>query len=242
MPTGTDLMSQPLILFSNYVNSAGERVRIALGLKGLAYEYVSAVQLGIAQYRAINPQCLMPALKLGETIVPQATAILEFLEETWPEPALLPADPVLRATVRGFAQHITSEMHAIDVIRVRRFLHNSLAVDEAGLKRWQHHWFVTGFSALEAMLEQRETGWPCCYGDGPGWADLHLVPQVRKGLTRFELDMAPYPKLLRAYETAITHPAFIAAEPRNQPDYPGSLREPSLSGRWAETARVEPES
>ena len=235
-------MSQSLVLFSNYVNSAGERVRIALGLKGLEYEYVSALQLGIDKYRALNPQGLMPALKLGETIVPQSTAILEYLEETWPAPPLLPADPVLRATVRGFAQHVTSEMHAIDVIRVRRFLHNALAVDEAGIKRWQRHWFVTGFTALETMLEMRETEWLCCYGDSPGWADLHLVPQVRKGLTRFALDMSPYPNLLRAYEAAIAHPAFIAAEPRNQPDYPGSFREPSLSGRWGETALAEPES
>src|SRR6056297_3107010 len=135
-----------LKLYSNFVNSAGERVRIALGLKEIEYEYVSVRAMGLDAYRRINPQGLMPALEVDGQSFAQATAILEYLEETVPEPALLPKDPVRRGQARAFGQHITSEMHAIDVIRVRRFLHNQLGVNEFGIDRWQRHWFDVGFN------------------------------------------------------------------------------------------------
>ena len=215
-------------LYSNYLNSAGERVRIALALKGIDYDYVSVGQMGWDVYEAINPQRLMPALKIGDHMVPQATAILEYLEETYPEPALLPADPVLRAQARGFAQHVVSEMHAIDVIRVRRFLHHELGVDEAGIDHWQRHWFDKGFSALEELLARRLTAWPFCFGEAPGWADLHLVPQVAKGLTRFNVDMSPFPLIDGVFKACVDLPAFVAATPAEQPDYPGKLIEPEL--------------
>jgi maleylacetoacetate isomerase len=218
-----------LTLFSNYLNSAGERVRIALALKDIEYEYVSVGQLGWDAYEKINPQRLMPALKIAEQVIPQSTAILEYLEETYRAPALLPRDPVLRARARGFAQHITSEMHAIDVIRVRRFLSNELGVDHHGLDHWQRHWFATGFAALEELLVRRDQGTPYCYGVEPGWADLHLVPQVRKGLSRFNVDMTAYPLIRGIFENCIRHPAFIAATPEQQVDYPGRLIEPTLT-------------
>ena len=142
-------------LYSNYLNSAGERVRIALALKGIDYDYVSVGQMGWDVYETINPQRLMPALKIGDHIVPQATAILEYLEETYPEPALLPADPVLRAQARGFAQHVVSEMHAIDVIRVRRFLHHELGVGEAGIDHWQRLVPETAHPVRAAALHPR---------------------------------------------------------------------------------------
>ena len=217
-----------LTLYSNYVNSAGERVRIAMALKGVAYEYVSVGQIGRAAYAKINPQGLMPALSIDGRIVQQATAILEWLEETYPNPPLLPADPVLRAQARGFAQAITSEMHAIDVIRVRRFLGNDLGVDDDGISRWQMHWFHVGFRALEEILRRRETEWHCCFSDTPGWADLHLIPQVQKGLTRFNVDMSEYPLINGIYEACGDHPAFIAARPQNQPDWPGQIIEPAI--------------
>ncbi|MFK7942751.1 MAG: glutathione S-transferase N-terminal domain-containing protein, partial [Paracoccaceae bacterium] len=174
-----------LILYSNYVNSAGERVRIALGLKGIDYEYVSVRHIGIEAYRKINPQALMPTLMIDGTPIAQATAILEWLEESYPERLLLPADPVLRARARGFAQFLVSEMHAIDVIRVRRFLTNDLSLDKDAVTRWQLHWFHTGFKVLEQILADRETSTPFCFGETPGWADLHLSPQVHKGISRF---------------------------------------------------------
>ena len=219
-----------LQLYSNYVNSAGERVRIALGLKGIDYEYVAVRDIGIEAYRKINPQGLMPALMVDGTPLVQATAILEWLEETYPEPALLPSDPVLRAQARGFAQHIVSEMHAIDVIRVRRFLANELGVDADGLTKWQMHWFHTGFRALEQILADRETAWPFCFGETPGWADLHLAPQVHKGISRFQVDMGAYPRIHAIYRACAGLPEFIAARPENQPDWPGEIIEPTLDG------------
>ncbi|MBT3373255.1 MAG: maleylacetoacetate isomerase [Rhodospirillaceae bacterium] len=225
-----------LTLYSNYLNSAGERVRIALALKGIDYDYVSVGEIGWDAYETINPQRLMPALKIGDQIVPQATAILEYLEETFPEPPLLPTDPVRRAQARGFAQHVVSEMHAIDVIRVRRFLHHELGVAQAGIEHWQRHWFATGFAALEALLARRPTAWPYCFGKTPGWADLHLIPQVAKGLSRFNVDMAPYPLIHDVYKACVDLPAFIAATPRQQPDYPGEVIEPDLQGRSGNNA------
>ena len=215
-------------LYSNYLNFAGERVRIALALKGIDYAYVSVRDIGWDAYQEINPQRLLPALKLGDEMIPQSTAILEYLEETYPEPALLPGDPVTRAQARGFAQHIASEMHAIDVIRVRRFLHNELNIAQDGLDRWQLHWFHKGFSALEELLARRTAAYAYCYSDTPGWADLHLMPQVRKGLSRFAVDMTPYPLINAIYERCVDHPAFVRAAPDAQPDYPGEVLEPKL--------------
>ena len=217
-----------LTLYSNYVNSAGERVRIALGLKQIDYDYVSVRQIGIDAYRRINPQGLMPTLMVDGTPIAQATAILEWLEESHPSPPLLPADPTLRARVRGFAQYLVSEMHAIDVIRVRRFLAQGLGVDSDGVTQWQLHWFQTGFHALEQVLADRETQWPFCFGETPGWADLHLAPQVHKGISRFDVDMAAYPLIHWIYLACRDLPEFVAARPENQPDWPGALIEPVI--------------
>jgi maleylacetoacetate isomerase len=215
-------------LYSNYLNSAGERVRIALALKAIDYEYISVGQLGWDTYRQINPQGLMPAIEVSGQIVAQSTAILEYLEETYPAPPLLPADPIIRARARALAQHITSEMHAIDVIRVRRFLGNELGIDQHGIDHWQRHWFVVGFDAVEEILARREEAWPCCFSENPGWADLHLIPQVHKGIARFSIDMTPFPLIQGIYDRCVGHPAFIAATPEQQPDYPGALIEPKL--------------
>jgi maleylacetoacetate isomerase len=215
-------------LYSNYLNSAGERVRIALALKAIDYEYISVGQLGWDTYRQINPQGLMPAIVVAGQIIAQSTAILEYLEETYPTPPLLPANPIVRAQTRALAQHITSEMHAIDVIRVRRFLSNELGVDQAGIDRWQRHWFLVGFDAVEETLRRRREPLPCCFSEEPGWAELHLVPQVHKGIARFSIDMTPFPLIQGIYDHCVVHPAFVSATPERQPDYPGALIEPKL--------------
>ena len=217
-------------LFSDAVNSAGERVRIALALKRIDYEYVSVQAFGLEAYTKLNPQGLKPALQIGEMIVPQSTAILEYLEERHPSPPLLPEDPVIRAQARGFAQHIASEMHAVDVIRIRRFLKHGLGVSANGIETWQKHWFATGFTALEALLAQRPKPWPFCYGETPGWADLHLVPQMRKGLTRFGVDLDQYPLLHGVFRNCVELPAFVAAAPESQPDWTGRIIEPDIDG------------
>ncbi len=227
-PVAVPFAMTALTLYSNYVNSTGERVRIAMALKGVDYDYISVSNIGRKAYREINPQGLMPAISIDGKIVQQATAILEWLVETYPDPPLLPKDPILRAQARGFAQAITSEMHAIDVIRVRQFLGNDLGLDDPKIDQWQAHWFHTGSRALEEILRRRDTPFPCCFSGTPGWADLHLAPQVQKGLTRFNVDMSEYPLIGGIYDLCKDHPAFIAAKPQNQPDWPGQIVEPVI--------------
>lgn len=208
-------------LYTNQRNSAGERVRIALNLKGLAYDYVSVPAMAPGEYRRLNPQGLMPALEVDGRVIPQSAAILAYLEEGWPDPRLLPADPLVRAEARAFAQHIAAEMHAITVNRVRRFLAEDLDVGDAGVERWLRHWMGEGLTALEAALARRETDWPFCFSETPGWADLHLVPQLRNA-RRFGCDVAPYVRLAAVEARCVELDAFIRARPENQPDYSGS--------------------
>lgn len=211
-------MSRPT-LYTYHRNSAGERVRIALNLKGVGYDYVSAVALG-DRYLEINPQGLMPALEVDGRVIAQSGAILEWLEETCPDPPLLPADPVIRAQARAFGQHIAAEMHALTIVRVRRYLAETMGADAAAIDAWQNHWMRLGLTALEAALADRVAPWPFAFGETPGWGDLHLIPQLRNA-RRFGCDLSPYARLLAVEARCIDLPAFRAARPENQPDYPG---------------------
>ncbi|MFT5174097.1 MAG: maleylacetoacetate isomerase [Gammaproteobacteria bacterium] len=208
-----------MILYSNAFNSAGERVRIALALKNIPYDYVSIQDLGWAEYEKVNPQALLPTLKVEDDLLVQSTAILEYLEESFPAPQLLPEDQILRAQARGFAQAIASEMHAIDTLRVRLFLGHELKVDPQGIEHWTDHWLAKGLTALEAFLCARTHDWPYCFGSEPGWADLFLVPALRKAVNRYNLDTTPYPLLAKVYAQCLTHHAVIAAAPEQQSDY-----------------------
>jgi maleylacetoacetate isomerase/maleylpyruvate isomerase len=214
-------------LYTLHRNSAGERVRIALNLKGIEYEYVSYATLGRDAYRRINPQGLLPTLEVDGRLITQSPAILQFLEEMKPEPTLLPGDPILRAQARAFGQVISSEMHALTVLRVRRLLGRELGVPEDGLRRWVGHWLGEGLATLEAMLQRRPTAWPFCYGDRPGWADLHLVPQIRNA-RRLGCDLAPYPLLTEVESRCVPLDAFRRARPEAQPDF--SEQDPGLAG------------
>ena len=207
-----------LRLYSYHRNSAGERVRIALNLKGIDFAYVSAPALG-DRFRAINPQGLMPALEVDGRTIAQSSAILEYLEETYAAPPLLPADPVTRAQARAFGAHIAAEMHAITVMRVRRYLAEQLGAGDAAITAWTVHWLSLGLAALEQALAGRPTDWPFAFGDAPGWADLHLVPQLAAA-RRLGCDLDPYRRLLAVEARCVDLPAFVAARPENQPDYP----------------------
>ena len=207
-------------LFTRWQNSAGERVRIALNLKGISYEYVAAGSLPPGEYRRLNPQGLMPALGVGGgRVLAQSTAILEYLEETHPEPALLPADPILRAEARAFAQLIASDLHPINNNRVRKYLSERLGVGEEGVLAWYRHWIGVALASLEATLAGRRRDWAFCFGDGPGWADLHLVPQMANA-RRFACDLSPYPRLLAVHARCEELDAFRRARPEAQPDHP----------------------
>ena len=144
-----------LTLYGHYLSSSTERVRIALALKGLSYDYVSQREIGWDGYEKVSPVRLMPALVVDETPFTQSNAILHFIEENWPEPALLPRDPLIRARARAFGQQIAADIHPLDVRRVRRFLSGQLSVSSEGITQWQAHWSELGFNALEKILPYR---------------------------------------------------------------------------------------
>jgi maleylacetoacetate isomerase len=209
-------------LYTQSRNSAGERVRIALHLKGIDYDYVSIPALPRGDYRRINPQGLMPALEIDGTVIAQSTAILEFLEETHPSPPLLPADPVERAQVRGFGQLIASDLHPLNNFRIRRYLGARLGAGEAEILAWYRHWVAVALTALEETLSRMATS-AFCFGEAPGWADLHLVPQLSTA-RRFGCDLAPYPRLLGVEARCTELDAFRRARPEAQPDFDGEIK------------------
>jgi maleylacetoacetate isomerase len=211
----------PLRLYSASRNSAGWRVRIALALKGIDYEYVSTRSLAAGEYRRINPQGLMPALEIEGRLVAQSAAILELIEELHPVPPLLPAAPLERAAVRSFSQLITADLHPLNNNRVRKYLGGTMGQDEAAQRAWYHHWSTVALTALEEMLRRRGTAPRFCFGNAPGLADLHLVPQLYN-CRRFGVDLAPYPLLAAADAACREIEAFQVAAPERMPDFDGS--------------------
>lgn len=209
-------------LYDYFRSSAAYRVRIALNLKGLAWESVpvhllrhGGEQHGAA-YRALNPQELVPALEDAGHILTQSLAIIEYLDETHPEPPLLPADPAGRARVRALALQIACDIHPLNNLRVLQVLERDFGLDEAATRRWGRHWIAAGFDALEASLSTPPAG-RFCHGDVPGLADICLVPQLFSA-RRFECDLAPYPRI-RAIETeCLALAPFAGAHPARQPE------------------------
>jgi maleylpyruvate isomerase len=210
-------------LYSYFRSSASYRVRIALNLKGLDYEY-AAVHLRrgggehrSADYRALNPQALVPTLVDGERVLTQSLAIIEYLEETHPQPPLLPAAPADRAHVRALAQLVACEIHPLNNLRVLGYLTGELGVSEEAKNRWYRHWVALGLQALEAQLARDPRTGRFCFGDAPGLADCCLVPQLANA-RRFECDLSGYPTLTRIERACLELPAFQRAAPGAQPD------------------------
>lgn len=211
-----------LVLHNYFRSSTSTRLRVALNLKGLSYDYVAhhlrkGEQRG-ADYLALNPQGLVPALVLGDgTVLTQSLAIIEYLDETVPEPPLLPASAVDRARVRALAYAIACEVHPVNNLRVLNHLKSAFGADDAATAAWFRHWVQETFVALETMLSgDRRTG-RFCHGDVPGLADLCLYAQVLNN-RRFQVDMSPYPTIGRIFEACAALPAFAGAAPENQPD------------------------
>jgi maleylacetoacetate isomerase len=214
-----------LRLYNYWRSSASHRVRIALQLKGLSYEYVP-VNLGAgegeqfsAAYRALNPQSRVPALETAEGILTQSMAILEWLEETHPEPALLPRNPRERARVRAMAQLLVADIQPLQNQSVTRYLKSTLHVDEAAVKGWLHTWIGRGLRALEEILGQEPAGDTFCLGAHPTLADVCLVPQCASA-RRFGVELGDYPRLARIDQNCSALPAFQRAAPAQQPDAP----------------------
>ena len=220
-------------LYSMQRNSAGWRVRIALHLKGIPFDYVPVTGLKPGEFRRINPQGLMPALEVEGVVIAQSGAILEYLEEFKPEPSLLPADPLLRAQVRAFAQLIACDLHPLNNHRVRRYLSGSMGHSRREVQTWYEHWVMVGLGSLEETLAARPDPGPFCFGDKPTLADLHLAPQLYT-CRRFGCQLRPYSRLLSVEAACREHPAFLAAAPERLPDYDG--KDPP----WLEPPQASP--
>src|SRR5690606_37107295 len=211
-------------LYSYFRSSAAYRVRIGLNLKGLAYETVPVHLLkdGGQQlspgYRALNPTALVPTLVDGDLSVPQSMAILEYLEETHPDPALLPDDAAGRARIRAIAQTIACDIHPLNNLRVLKYLKHNLKVSEQDKDDWYRHWVGVGLASIEAMLANHPSTGRFCHGAQPGLADLYLVPQLFNA-RRFACDESAIPTIVRIDAACAELDAFRQAAPEQQPDY-----------------------
>ena len=210
-----------LKLYGYFRSSAAFRVRIGLNLKGLTYEQ-TIVHLRKGDHRLpiyldLNPQGMVPSLIDGPQVLTQSLAILEYLDETRPQPAFLPADAPGRARVRALAQIIACDIHPINNLRILTYLKEALDLTDDGIARWYNRWIAEGFQAIETqILDDPGTGL-FLHGDTPGLADICLVPQVFNA-RRHDLDMAPYHTIRRVFDACMALPAFDDAQPSNQPD------------------------
>ena len=220
-------MSEPLQLYSYWRSSAAYRVRIGLNLKGLPYEIVPVhlVQDGgqqhSADYRAINPQQLVPTLVHGQRRLGQSLAILEYLDEVWPDRPLLPATARARQRVRALALLVACDVHPLNNLRVLQYFEREWNVPQPERDAWVKHWITEGFAAAEALLAEHPSTGDFCEGETPTLADCCLVPQIYNA-RRFGVDMAAYPTLARIEAACLALPAFDAARPENQPDAPAA--------------------
>ncbi len=211
-------------LYTYWRSSAAYRVRIALALKGISYEskFIHLVKDGGEQlkpeYEAINPQKLVPSLVLEDgTVLTQSMAILEYLEEMYPEPALLPEKSSDRSYVRALCQSIASDIHPVDNLRVLSYLTGELGVDGDQKMTWYKHWITLGFDAIEKTLKQSGLAGDFCFGDTPTFADICLVPQVYNA-RRFDMDLSVYPLIAGIDENCLKLDEFVGAQPEKQGD------------------------
>jgi maleylpyruvate isomerase len=211
-------------LYTYFRSSAAYRVRIALNLKKVNVDAVPVHLLRdggqqlTAEYRDLNPSALIPALVLDDgTVLTQSLAIIEYLDEVFPEPALLPPDAVGRARVRSIAMDIACDLHPLANLRVLRHLTGPMGVSDEAKEAWYQHWVVQGLDALEPKLARSAATGRFCHGDTPTMADVLLVPQVFNAM-RAKVDMAKYPTIARINEQCVAIEAFAAAHPSRQPD------------------------
>ncbi len=208
-------------LYGYFRSSAAFRLRIALNLKHLEYDnafiHLRRGDQAGPEFFGVNPQGLVPALEVdGHTLI-QSLPIIEYLDETHPEPPLLPRDAAGRARVRGLAAIVACDIHPLNNLRVLRYLQRTLGHDQDAIAAWYNHWIAAGFKAFEQLLAGHQRTGTFCHGDKPGLADIALVPQVVNA-ERYRLDLAPYPTITRIFQTCMQLDAFAAAHPGQQPD------------------------
>ena len=211
-----------VVLHNYFRSSTSYRVRIALNLKGIDYDYVAHHlrhgEQRSAEFLRVNPQGLVPALVWSDgTVITQSLAICEFLDEVVPEPPFLPSDPAGRARVRSLAQMIACEIHPVNNLRVLNDLRSRFGADDEAIGGWFRHWVSQTFEPLESILASDLAIGRFCHGDTPGLADICLVAQVANN-ARFNVDMSPYPTIARINDTCLELTAFADAAPSKQPD------------------------
>ena len=209
------------LLHGYFRSSAAFRVRIALNLKGLAYDqtfrHLRKGEQRAPDYLKLNPMGLVPTLEIDGQTLTQSLAIIEYLDETRPNPALMPKDAAGRARVRSISLALAAEIHPINNLRVLEDLRSRFGADDAAVARWFRHWVEVTFAPLETRLASEAHTGKFCHGDTPGLADICLVPQVINN-TRFDVDMTPYPTIARIHKACFELDAFKNALPANQPD------------------------
>lgn len=216
-------------LHNFHANSAGRRVRIALHLKNIPFDYVSVdispasqAQLGEA-YGKINPMRLIPTLEHDGVYLTESLAICDYLEELFPYPSLYPTDRMERAQAKAIAMSVAAAIHPLHNTRVMKYLGQTLQLDQKASAEWYVHWADKGLVALEALIERAEatrteTG-PFVFGAVPSIADIFILPQI-ENYKKLGLNLAPYPRVCAVVDACNAHPAFIKAAPENQPDFP----------------------
>jgi maleylacetoacetate isomerase len=208
-------------LYSYFRSSAAFRVRIGLNLKGITYEQVTVSLPAGDQFKpefsALNPQSLVPVLIDGDKTLYQSLAILQYLDETHPEPPLLPKPPPERNRVRSLALICATEIHPLNNLRVLKYLTNTLGLSEEQKNAWYRHWVDVGLTALERRLASEPATGKFCHGDSPGFADVSLVPQVFNA-QRFDCPLQAFPTIRRIFDACMELDAFQRAAPMNQPD------------------------
>jgi len=208
-------------LHTYFRSSASYRVRIALAYKGLApdaaYVNLPKKEHQADAFRAVNAQALVPALEEGGRVLIQSLAIMEYLEETHPEPPLLPKAPLDRAYVRAVGQIIACEIHPLNNLRTLRHVKQSYKLDDDGVNTWYRYWIADGFAMLEGYLAREGRAGRYCHGDMVTIADCCLVPQVFNA-QRYECDLGPYPTIVRVFDECLKLDAFASTQPSGQPD------------------------
>jgi maleylpyruvate isomerase len=207
--------------YGYFRSSAAYRCRIAFNLKGVAPDFVPIhLRRGdqrAADFLALNPQGLVPALDIGWRVLTQSLAIIEWLEEMHPEPALLPGDAADRAEIRAFALAIAADIHPLNNLRVLKYLKEPLGHDQPTIDNWYRHWVEEGLEACEGLVLKNGRRGPYCFGDAPTLADVYLIPQIANG-RRLDSDLSACPTLIEIDAHCAKHPAFAAAVPERQPD------------------------
>lgn len=210
-----------LTLHNFFRSSASVRVRAALHLKGVDYEHKSYVlrdqQHKQSEYLGLNPQGLVPALKLDDgAVLTQSLAIMEYLDDAYPQHLLVPIDPLDKAWVKGLAYNVACDLHPLNNLRVLQYLGKDLGHSEDQVTTWFRHWVKETFIGLEQQLASDSRRGTFCYGDQPGLADICLFAQVANN-RRFDVDMSPYPTIAGIFDNCLELPAFVEALPENHP-------------------------